>query len=92
MAAIDFNAANLQRLRRNAQRTKQPVFNETPTGVIDGANKIFTLAHVPVLGTEQIFLNGLLKVPTTDYTISGATVTFVTAPAIASTLRAHYWR
>ena len=31
-----------------------------PTGTINGSNTAFTLAHTPMSGTEQIFLNGQL--------------------------------
>lgn len=57
------------------------VFNEVPTGVVDGVNVTFTLAHAPKpTGSEEVYLNGQLQIPTSDYTISGATITFVVAP------------
>lgn len=58
------------------------VTKEVPVGNIDGVNAVFTLATSPVAGSEQVFLNGLLQEPgeTKDYTISGSTVTFTSAP------------
>lgn len=53
---------------------------ETPSGTINGSNLVFTLSQTPDVGTENLFLNGLLQKVTTDYTISGGTITFVTAP------------
>lgn len=66
------------------------VFHETPSGTINGVNTVFTLANTPTTGTEQVFLNRALQVPGTDYTISGATITFTGAPAGGAILRAHY--
>jgi hypothetical protein len=56
---------------------------EVPAGLIDGSNVTFTLSDAPaVAGTEQVFLNGLLQFAgaSDDYTISGDTITFNTAP------------
>ena len=58
------------------------VTREIPSGSINGSNTSFTLANAPVSGTEQVFLNGMLQHEGAgnDYTISGDTITFVTAP------------
>jgi hypothetical protein len=58
------------------------VTREIPSGSVNGSNAVFTLANVPVSGTEQVFLNGMLQHEGVgnDYTISGDTITFVTAP------------
>lgn len=53
---------------------------ETPTGSINGSNTVFSVANVVVVGTEMVFLNGLLQYKTIDYTISGSTITFIIAP------------
>jgi hypothetical protein len=56
---------------------------ETPTGTINGSNKVFTLANIPVDPLSvAVHLNGVFQRPTTDYSISGTTITFVTAPAL----------
>lgn len=56
------------------------VGNEIPAGTVDGANRVFALAHVPVPSSLMLFKNGLLMAQgaTDDYTLSGATVTFST--------------
>jgi hypothetical protein len=65
--------------------------NETPTGVIDGANKVFSLAKTPSPSANlQLFKNGILQVEGTDYTLAKNVVTFGAAPALASTLKAFY--
>lgn len=65
--------------------------NETPSGTINGSNTVFTLAGTPSSGKLILFLNGVYQKPTTDYTLSGNTITMVTAPASATPgLVAHY--
>ncbi len=51
------------------------VYNESPTGTVDGLNATFTLAHPPVAGSLQLYLNGRYLVPTVDYTIAAAVLT-----------------
>ena len=64
---------------------------ETPSGNIDGSNTSFTLAHTPAQATSVIvFVNGNQLVQTTDYTQSGATLTFVTAPTLGQTIIVYY--
>jgi hypothetical protein len=63
---------------------------ETPSGTINSTNLVFTLANTPVTGKEYIYLNGIRQKRTTDYTISGSTITFITAPATGNELLADY--
>lgn len=65
---------------------------ETPAGAVNGVNTTFTLAFTPEPGTEQVYLNGLLQSPgaTEDYTISGATITFSSAPVAGDKIRVSY--
>lgn len=56
---------------------------EVPSGLINDSNVTFTLAHTPTAGSEHVFLNGVLQNITSDYTISGDTITFVTAPPVS---------
>lgn len=70
------------------------IINETPTGTIDGTNVTFTLANTPVVGTERVRLNGLGQVSGAgnDYTISGATITYLAAPKVGDTVRVDYMK
>jgi hypothetical protein len=55
--------------------------NETPGGTIDGVNTDFTLAHAPnPTASLQLQLGGIFLTQGVDYTISGNTITFLTAP------------
>jgi hypothetical protein len=66
---------------------------EVPSGTINGTNKVFTLAFAP---NPQLSLrvsnNGILLKQGADYTLSGSTVTFVTAavPQTGDLLTASY--
>lgn len=66
------------------------VFNETPSGTINGVNATFTLANTPTAGTVRIFLRGLRMTLTTDYTISGSTITMINIPDTGDDLIADY--
>jgi phage-related tail fiber protein len=68
------------------------ITRETPAGTLNGTNTIFTLASTPIVGTEEVYLNGLLQEPGAgnDYTISGATITYLAAPAATDRLRVSY--
>ena len=68
------------------------VTRETPTGAVNGTNTSFVLANTPVVGSESVFLNGILQEPGVgnDYTISAATITYLTAPVAGDKVRVSY--
>jgi len=47
----------------------------------DGSTVAYTLSEVPTSGSVKVYVDGVLQTLTTDYTISGSVVTFVSAPA-----------
>ncbi|MCW3111361.1 MAG: hypothetical protein JWQ09_5867 [Segetibacter sp.] len=58
------------------------VFNETPTGTVNGSNVTFTLGNTPTAGTVRLYKNGLRLAPS-EYSISGLTITYSIAPSNA---------
>lgn len=73
--------------RLSGKFKKKDVKQEVPTGTINGSNTTFTLSEsAHEQDSLMVFKNGLLQKYTTDYTLSGTTITFVTAPATASEL------
>lgn len=68
------------------------IVREVPSGLINDVNTTFTLAATPVAGKEHVYLNGLLQNvgAGNDYTISGDTITFNTAPATGDILLVSY--
>lgn len=70
------------------------ITRETPSGSVNGSNTSFTLANTPIVGTEEVYLNGLQQEPGAgnDYTISGATITYLTAPISGDKIRVSYFK
>lgn len=71
---ISNNARFYSRFRRICSEATQ-VYNE----VVAGATNTFTLANVPVLGTQRIYGNGQRLTPTVDYTIADDVITTISS-------------
>lgn len=68
---------------------------ETPSGTVNGSNVTFTLANTPAASSPVlVFLDGILQLlgGGEDYTISGTTITFVTAPVAGQNVRVQYFK
>ena len=50
----------------------------------DGSTTAFTITSGRAVNDTLVFVNGICLVPTDDYTVSGTTLTFVTAPAASA--------
>jgi hypothetical protein len=55
------------------------VDGETPSGTVNSSNNTFVLAYMPVTGSVRVFRNGLRMKLAVDYTIAGATITFISS-------------
>ena len=69
------------------------VDQETPSGTVNGVNATFTTSQTPAPTTSlAVYRNGLLMSSGIDYTLSGATITFLTAsvPQTSDTLLCSY--
>jgi len=60
----------------------------TATG--DNSTTAFTITSGRTVEDVLVFVNGFQLTPTTDYTISGTTLTFVTAPATSAEICYRY--
>ena len=60
----------------------------TATG--DGSTTGFTINSGRAVADVLILVNGVTLIPTTDYTISGTTLTFATAPAASAEIQFRY--
>ena len=77
----------------NAAFTPSLVWNEVPTGLVNGSNTTFTLAYTPYNSTSvALVINGSTMKNPDDYSISGTTITTVTAPPTGSTILVNYQR
>lgn len=77
----------------NVLGTGSFVDNEVLTVPANGSTSVFTLSQTPnPASTLLLYRNGLLQSEVVDYTISGRTVTFLTAsvPVVGDILRASY--
>lgn len=68
------------------------VDKEIPSGSINSSNVTYTLANTPTAGSEHVYLNGTLQESGAgnDYTISGAVITYLSAPLTGEKLRVSY--
>jgi len=68
---------------------------ERPSGSIDGSNTGFTLTYTPATNSSlQVYIDGILQEQGVgkDYTVSGTTITFATAPSLGQVVIAIYTR
>ena len=66
------------------------IYNETPSGAVNGVNKDFTLLNTPIVGSVRVFLNGVRQVLGVHYTILSKVITFVEAPFVGDNVRVDY--
>lgn len=64
---------------------------ETPSGTVNGSNQTFTLANTPTSNAAVLlWVDSVIQIQGTDYTIVGATITMTVAPATGQGLYAFY--
>lgn len=83
----------LPRFGRGTVGGDMNIDNETPSGIINGTNAIFTLATVPNPSASlSLFKNGQLMFEGEAYTLVGSTITFSSSfiPKTGDVLRAWY--
>tara|TARA_Y100000287_G_scaffold177278_1_gene168801 strand:+ start:242 stop:868 length:627 start_codon:yes stop_codon:yes gene_type:complete len=56
----------------------------------DGSTTVFTINSGRAVADVLVIVNGIVLVPTTDYTISGTNLTFATAPAASAEIQFRY--
>lgn len=70
----------------------QIVWNETPSGSIDGMNVNFTIENTPLENKILVFVNGVLqeKENDADYQLNDKTITFNYPPVVDSKILVTY--
>ena len=64
---------------------------EVPTGLINGVNQVFTLAHTPINDASvKLYQSGFFMRQGIEYTIAGSTITMTIAPAVGQVLDITY--
>lgn len=68
------------------------VVSETPSGLINGVNKTFTVLNLFRFDTLQVFVNGINRLRTTDFAEDATqnSFTFISAPVAGSTVVVNY--
>lgn len=77
-------------LDQHIMAATQGVYEEVPAGLVNDVNVTFTLSHVPLAGTLQLFQNKQLQQEGVDYTLSGAVITFIVPPSTLDWIFAVY--
>ena len=74
------------------KQSRLNITSATATGNLAGANsgKSFTILANRTVNDILVFVNGICMVPTTDYTVSGTTLTFDTAPSTGAEIQFRY--
>lgn len=65
------------------------VSNETPTGLVNGVNTVYTLSKIPRPGYPITLM--VAGVAVTAFTVSGATMTLSVAPLLGNSITVTYW-
>lgn len=74
-----------------AEGTANFVCGETPVGLINGVNRVYTVSATYVDGTLEVYLNGLRQRETADYDeLGGTTFQFVIAPFSTDSISVDY--
>src|SRR6056300_1162870 len=79
LLVYDTSAGSLKKIQKSNIATTLSYTTRTATG--DGSTTGFTVTSGATVDDVLVTENGVLQAPTTDYTISGTTLTFGTAPA-----------
>lgn len=68
------------------------VISETPTGLVDGVNKIFTVSNLFRFDSTQVFINGVNRIRGSDFVENPAqnSFTFANAPTLGSVVVVNY--
>lgn len=67
------------------------IYQEVPSGAVDGSNVTFTLSHTPGSTADvSCFENGLQQVQGPDYGVSGTSLIWVAAPLVGYRLNCIY--
>ena len=79
LLVYDTSTTSLKKIQKSNIATTLTYNTRTATG--DGSTTGFTVTSGATVDDVLVTENGVLQAPTTDYTISGTTLTFGTAPA-----------
>ena len=83
--------ASASALRKVTRANFSPALTYTAAAATgDGSDTTFTINSGRTVNDVLIIVNGAILIPTTDYTISGTTLTFITAPETGAEISIRY--
>ena len=83
--------ASASALRKVTRANFSPALTYTAGAAVgDGSDTTFTINSGRAVADVLVIVNGVVLVPTTDYTISGTTLTFAVAPAASAEIQFRY--
>jgi len=85
---FDKSASAIKKIQKSNIATTLTYSKGTFTG--DGSTATITINSGRAVDDVLVAVNGILLTPTDDYTISGTTLTFITAPASAAEITVRY--
>jgi len=85
---FDTSASALRKVTKTNFSPALTYTSGTATG--DGSDTTFTINSGRSVNDVLVIVNGAILIPTTDYTISGTTLTFLTAPAADAEISIRY--
>lgn len=71
-------------------RSNNIIRGETPTGPVDGVNTQFILASSPVIGTVEVWVNGVYQAAGEDFTILDKVIVLDVPPETGDSVLASY--
>ena len=88
LLVYDTSAGALRKIQKSNIATTLTYASGTATG--DGSDTTFTINSGRSVNDVLVIVNGVILIPTTDYSISGTTLTFATAPANGAEIAFRY--
>lgn len=88
LVIYDKSTTTIKKIQKSNIATTMTYTKQTGTG--DGSTTTLTINSGRAVDNVLVFVNGICLVPTDDYTISGTTLTFQTAPSSGAEITVRY--
>jgi hypothetical protein len=88
LVIYDVSTSTIKKIQKSNIATTMTYTKGTFTG--DGSTTTITIDSGRAVDDVLVFVNGVCLTPTDDYTISGTTLTFVTAPTSGAEITVRY--
>ena len=87
---FDASASALRKITKANFSTAISLTYTAGSATGDGSTTVFTINSGRAVADVLVIVNGVVLVPTTDYTISGTNLTFATAPGASAEIQFRY--